>query len=99
MQPELQLPKVTLCTFGESELFELEDRTAHILRMRSGMMSSDVPSLREVGEELGITKERVRQLQNDGLRLIRQLREVERHLRRPAYPHHRYPWARLRTFS
>lgn len=93
---ENQLPKVSLDTFGESELFDLDGRTAHILRLRSGMMSAAAPSLRETGEELGLGPERVRQLQNEGLVLIRQLREVQRHQRRPNYGRHRYPWARLR---
>lgn len=96
MPSEIQLPRVTLDAFGESELYDLNDRTAHILRMRSGMLSADVPPLRKIVEELGIGAERVRQLQNEGLLLIRQLREVQRHLRRPAHGRYRYPWARLR---
>ncbi len=96
MPPHVHLPTVTLETFGESELFDLEDRTAHILRMRSGIMNAEGSSLREIGEELGIGPERVRQLQNEGLTLIRHLREVQRHLRRPAHGRQRYPWARLR---
>jgi DNA-directed RNA polymerase sigma subunit (sigma70/sigma32) len=67
MPSEIQRPKVTLDAFGESELYGVDDRTAHILRMRSGMMSAAAPSLRDVGGELGIGTERVRQLQNEGL--------------------------------
>lgn len=36
----------------------------------------------EIGDELGLGKERVRQLENQGLVTIKQLREAQRHLRR-----------------
>ena len=81
MYSEVRLPTPTLDSFGEGELTDLDDRAAHILRMRSGMVDGDRHSLRAVGEELGIAEERVRQIQNEGLSLIRQLREVQRHLR------------------
>jgi|GEM_PF-1930067 len=38
-------------------------------------------SLDEVGEKIGISRERVRQIQNDALFQIRRFREVQRHLR------------------
>jgi RNA polymerase primary sigma factor len=82
MVPEIHLPFPTLETFGEAELAELDDRTVHILRMRAGMLDGQRYSLREVGDQLDVTRERVRQVQNQGLALIRELREVQRHLRR-----------------
>jgi hypothetical protein len=42
----------TLYTFGEAELLDLDDRTAHVLRMRSGMWDGQLYTLREVGEEI-----------------------------------------------
>jgi DNA-directed RNA polymerase sigma subunit (sigma70/sigma32) len=84
--PELRLPPVELDTFGEGELLDLDDRAAHLLRMRSGMWDGEHNTLREVGDELGLTPERVRQIQNESLVLIRQLREVQRHLRRDPAP-------------
>jgi DNA-directed RNA polymerase sigma subunit (sigma70/sigma32) len=93
------LPPVTLDTFGECELAVIEDRVAHVLRMRSGMMGERVGQ-REIGEELGISRERVRQLENEGLALIGKLREEQRHqLRRPRYSRwvgRGYVWNRLR---
>lgn len=82
MSPETQLPRPELDSFGEGELIDLDDRTAHILRMRSGMWDGRCHTLREIGEELGIAQERVRQIQNQGLTLVRQVREVQRYLRR-----------------
>lgn len=87
-----QLPSTTLDSFGEGELFDLDDRTAHVLRMRSGMVDGQAHSLREVGEELGIKQERVREIQTQGLVLIRQVREVQRHLRREPALRAFYRW-------
>jgi len=81
-----------LDAFGEGELIDLDDRTAHVLRMRSGMVDGQRHPLEEVGAELGIKGERVRQLQVSGLVLIRQLREVQRHLRREPAIVARYRW-------
>jgi len=95
------LPPVTLDTFGEPELDDLDDRIAHVLRMRAGMLGEPA-SLKEVGEELGVGQERARQLQNEGLTLIRKLREVQRHKlipparRRQGYG---YIWNRLRRLG
>jgi DNA-directed RNA polymerase sigma subunit (sigma70/sigma32) len=62
--PLRQLRKPTLYTFGETELLDLDDRTAQVLRMRSGMWNGQLYALREVGEEIGVTAERVRQIQS-----------------------------------
>lgn len=89
-----QLPPVTLDTFGESELEDLDSRVAHILRMRSGMVGEPA-SRSEVGDELGISGERIRQLESEGLMLIRKVREVQRHrFVRPTYKGG-YIWNRL----
>jgi DNA-directed RNA polymerase sigma subunit (sigma70/sigma32) len=81
MRPQLQLPRPTLDAFGGSELLDLDDRSAHVLGMRSGMWDPEHHTFREVGDELGITPERVRQIQSQGLLLIRQVRETQQHLR------------------
>lgn len=81
MHPVIHLATPALDTFGEGELLDLDDRTAHILRMRSGMWDGERHSLSEVGEEIGLGRERVRQLQNQGLTVVREVREVQRHLR------------------
>src|SRR6185295_7366074 len=81
MDLDPKLPPVSLDSFGEGELADLDDRTAHILRMRSGIWDGKRHSLREVGEEIDLQEERVRQLQMQGLRVIGQLREFQRHLR------------------
>jgi DNA-directed RNA polymerase sigma subunit (sigma70/sigma32) len=56
------------------------------------MVDGQAHSLREVGEELGIKQERVREIQTQGLVLIRQVREVQRHLRREPALRAFYRW-------
>lgn len=85
--PLWRLPTPTLYTFGEAELGVLDDRTALILRMRSGMVDGQLYALHEVGEGVGIKAERVRQLQNQGLGVICQGRETQRRIRtEPLWP-------------
>ena len=91
-----ELPVVTLDTFGEAELDELEPRVAHVLRMRSGMWDGEKHTCREIGEELGIKGERVRQIQQEGLALILKLREVQRHRRCIPRLRRSYPWRALK---
>jgi hypothetical protein len=94
-----QLPPGTLATFGEAELDDLDGRVAHILRMRSGMMGEPA-SLQFIGDELGVGGERIRQLESEGLALIRKLREVQRHLLQMPPPRRAgsrgYVWNRLK---
>jgi RNA polymerase primary sigma factor len=51
-------------------LDSLDDREADVLRMRFGLEPFDPMTLREVGERLGLTRERVRQLENQALRKL-----------------------------
>ena len=46
----------------------LPDRAAEILRRRVGLMDGRPHTLEEVAEEFGITRERVRQIENRHLR-------------------------------
>ncbi len=70
--PSLRTPDNIL--FDAHELTELkkllaniEERQARILRMRYGFDGEPPLTLREIGEHLGITRERVRQIQNEAL--------------------------------
>lgn len=54
----------------------LDDREAAVIRMRFGLDDYDPMTLREVGESMGLTRERVRQLEQMALRkLMSALRE------------------------
>ncbi|WP_165071042.1 sigma-70 family RNA polymerase sigma factor [Paludisphaera rhizosphaerae] len=54
--------------FGRLEL--LDCREAAVVRMRFGLEPFDPMTLREVGEQLGLTRERVRQLESQALRKL-----------------------------
>ncbi|MBV8487089.1 MAG: sigma-70 family RNA polymerase sigma factor, partial [Planctomycetaceae bacterium] len=51
-------------------LSELEEREATVIRMRFGLDPFPPMTLREVGENLGLTRERVRQLENQALQKL-----------------------------
>lgn len=49
---------------------ELEPREAMVLRMRFGMEEYDASTFEEIGERLGLTRERARQIQTEALRKL-----------------------------
>ncbi len=62
-------------------LDELDEREAMVIRMRFGLEPYTPMTLREVGENLGLTRERVRQLENQALvKLIASLAETGGHV-------------------
>jgi len=48
-------------------LDEMEDRQATILRMRFGLEDEEPKTLKQIGETLGLTRERVRQIEQEAL--------------------------------
>lgn len=52
-------------------LNELDSREADIIRLRFGLEGRDPLTLEQVGEKIGVTRERVRQLQEQALRQLR----------------------------
>ena len=54
----------------EQLLGQLEDRDARILRMRYGLDTGDPMTLKEIGERVSLSRERVRQIENEALKKL-----------------------------
>lgn len=59
----------------ESWLNQLNDKQREVVERRFGLNSRDVSTLEEVGNELGVTRERVRQIQMEALKRLREIME------------------------
>mgnify|MGYP003573537822 FL=1 len=52
------------------QLARLDDRQRRILELRFGLGAEEAMTLKDIGEALGVTRERVRQLQNQALAIL-----------------------------
>jgi RNA polymerase primary sigma factor len=48
----------------------MDPREATILRMRFGLDDAEPRTLKEIGESMGLTRERVRQIENEALKKL-----------------------------
>jgi len=68
----------------EDALRALTPREVRVLRMRFGLGGHEIHTLQEIGEKLGVTRERIRQIESKGLRKLRHprhRRKLKPHLR------------------
>jgi len=59
----------------EEWLNQLNDKQREVVERRFGLNNRDVATLEEVGNELGVTRERVRQIQMEALKRLREILE------------------------
>jgi RNA polymerase primary sigma factor len=52
-------------------LGRIDEREARILKLRYGLDGDDPMTLKEIGEQIGLTRERVRQIEHEALRKLR----------------------------
>ncbi len=71
----LQDAEVQACI--ETLLLQLNDKQRHVVESRFGINGQDAATLEEVGENIGVTRERVRQIQVEALRRLRKILERE----------------------
>jgi RNA polymerase primary sigma factor len=72
-QVELSLRSQAL----KEALGALSERERHVVVLRYGLMDSEPKTLEEIGRRLGLTRERVRQIELDSLKRLASLRELE----------------------
>ena len=58
-------------------LRQLPDREQQVLRYRYGLEGTDPCTLEEIGRRLGLTRERVRQIELDSLKRLASVREMQ----------------------
>ncbi len=73
--PYDNLEDKTVVSMLQDMVRHLDDREATILRYRYGLDGGTEKTLEEVGEKFGVTRERVRQIQNLALRKLRKMIE------------------------
>ncbi len=71
----LQTEEVQACL--HDWLAQLNDKQRQVVEQRFGLNGDDVSTLEEVGARIGVTRERVRQIQVEALRRLRKILEKE----------------------
>jgi RNA polymerase nonessential primary-like sigma factor len=75
MDPSDQVQDEDIRMNMDGWLDTLPDKQREVLARRFGLRGHEVATLEQVGEEIGLTRERVRQIQVDGLKRLRELLE------------------------
>jgi RNA polymerase primary sigma factor len=78
LMPEERVTKTLLEENVQEILEELPAREVRVLQLRFGLWGERMHTLQEAGEKMGITRERVRQIQANALKRLRMLPQRER---------------------
>jgi RNA polymerase nonessential primary-like sigma factor len=75
LDPVISLQNSTVAGRLECWLDELSDKQRAVVERRFGLRGHEKATLEEVGSEIGVTRERVRQIQIDALKKLREMME------------------------
>jgi RNA polymerase nonessential primary-like sigma factor len=75
--PSLLLQNSDVQRHIDTWLSQLSDKQCAVVERRFGLHGREVATLEEIGNELGVTRERVRQIQIEAIRRLRQILERE----------------------
>src|SRR5579883_2764525 len=70
--PDDEMVEADDLTHALALLDKMDEREAKVLRMRLGLDNQEAKTLKEIGESLGLTRERVRQIENEALTKLRE---------------------------
>ena len=83
----------------EGLLDSIDDRDADILRMRYGLRNGEPMTLKEIGEKINLSRERVRQIECDALRKLHHILTQKKHLGEDLDPGRQTDHARMLSKS
>ena len=76
-----QASKIILSEELDEALNKLSEREAMVLKLRKGLVDGREHTLEEVGSHFGVTRERIRQIENKALRKLKYHESRTRKLR------------------
>jgi len=76
--PDTEMVEADDLSHALDQLEKLEEREAAVLKMRFGVGNEEPRTLKDIGEHLGLTRERVRQIECEALNKLRESLHVER---------------------
>ena len=74
-EPDMLIQDEDIVGYVDAWLAELEVKQREVVIRRFGLHGYERATLEEVGNELGVTRERVRQIQMDALKRLRKILE------------------------